>query len=159
MPGVTESQGEIKKAFENGMKELSPGPTAILIVVSPLRFTDKGNKFFQDLQNLFTHESFLHFAILVMVRRNELTTGNDGDLMDIKYFMETMASPELQNLYKQCGKRIVAVENLCSTSKKQEYASEVFAAIDKLGGGYFSNTYLEISSLRKQVEKRTCDIS
>ncbi|VDI00046.1 Hypothetical predicted protein [Mytilus galloprovincialis] len=157
--GAIESQETTERAFDNGMKELSPGPNAILIVVSPLRFTEEENKFIQDLQNLFTHESFLHFTILVMVRRNEILT-DDDELMDIKEFMKTRAAPGLKQLYRHCGERIVAVDNLCSTSEKQSYASEVFAAIDNLGGGYFDNTYLEISHLKKKVaEKRTCEIA
>ncbi|XP_071150969.1 GTPase IMAP family member 4-like [Mytilus edulis] len=156
-PGVLDtsrSQEVIKSEVEKAMAALSPGPHAILIVVSPLRFTAEEKKVIEELRKLFDDESFLNFTILVMVRKNEIFENENS----IQEFMKKHAAPELQTLYEQCGKRIVAVENIGSQSEKQGYASEVFKAIDELGGGHLNHALFEINRLRKELENKTCDI-
>ncbi|VDI00044.1 Hypothetical predicted protein [Mytilus galloprovincialis] len=156
-PGVldtSKSEEDIKKEVQKAIEALSPGPHAILIVVSPLRFTPEERKVIQEMRRLFDDESFLNFTILVMVRKNEIFE-NEVSIQD---FMNKSAAPELQTLYRQCGERIVAVENLGSQSEKQGYASDVFKAIDGLGGGHFNHVLFEINRLRKELENRTCDI-
>ncbi|CAC5405030.1 unnamed protein product [Mytilus coruscus] len=159
-PGVldtTKSQDAIKAEVEKAMKALSPGPSAILIVISPLRFTEEEKKVIAELKALFDDSSFLQFTILVMVRRNEILT-DDEEHMDIEEFMRSRAAPELKELYRECGNRIVAVENLCSRAERNKYAKDVFDAIDNIGGGYFNHAYFEISLLKKELAKRTCNI-
>lgn len=159
-PGVLDtsrSKAEIKAEVEKAMKALSPGPNAIIIVVSPLRFTAEEKQVIQELMNLFDDNSFLHFTILVMVRRNEILT-DDDEYMDIEEFMRSRAAPELKDLYRQCGNRIVAVDNLAPKKEKEKYAEDVFDAIDNLGGGYFNHAYFEINRMRRELEKRTCEI-
>lgn len=148
----------IKAEVENAMKALSPGPHAILIVVSPIRFTEEEKHVIQELMNLFDDDSFLFFTILVMVRRHEILTESD-EYMEIEDFMNSdRAAPELKELYKQCGNRIVAVDNIAPKQQRDEYAKDVLNAIDELGGGYFNHAYFEMNRMKTELARRTCDI-
>ncbi|CAG2254399.1 unnamed protein product [Mytilus edulis] len=96
---------------------LSPGPHAFIIVLQPNRAVEAERRVIKDLTELFGNDKFLAYTLIVMVRRNEMRD-IDGDLIDIHEFMNTMANDDVKSLYTQCGKRVIAVENLASSTEK-----------------------------------------
>lgn len=97
---------------------LYPGPHAIIIVLQPNRATEEEIRVIKDLTEPFGNNEFLAYTLILMVRRNEIRD-TDGDLIDIHEFMNTIATDDFKSLYTQCGKRVIAVENLASPTEKK----------------------------------------
>jgi predicted GTPase len=150
---------EITKAIA----ELSPGPHAILIVLQPGRATKEEKQVIEQLKELFGDEDFLGHTIIVMTQKGELSDENDVPI-DIHSFVDKMVDSGVKQLYEQCGKRIVAVENRNSTlDEKKKYVTEIINEVSKMGGNY-SHAYFklltekkiqakEIAQLRSEIEK------
>lgn len=149
-PGImdtTRKKKDIHEEIEKGIKELSPGPHAIIIVVSPLSFTDDNQKMISEFKEVFHCDGFLQFTIIVMVRRTDIQD-HEWKPKDIHTFVDEQTT-DIKVLYNTCGKRIVAVENVASLSDRNQCGQEIMTAIDGLGGGYFNLTYRELERLKK----------
>jgi hypothetical protein len=71
-----------------------------------------------------------------MTRKAEITNLSE-DPIDIHSYIDTMAGHHVKQLYEECGRRIVAVENKHSSQdEKHRYAKEVMEEVLKLDG-YF----------------------
>ncbi|VDI57486.1 Hypothetical predicted protein [Mytilus galloprovincialis] len=139
-PGILDTRRkkkEIRQEVEKAVIALSPGPHAILMVFSPVRFTDEEKKVLEELKKLFKGEIFLQFTIIVMVRKKEIRY--QGKPMDIHDFVRNRTAKEFQDLYMKCNKRIVSVENLGEWPERNKYAEEVISAIENLGENYFDH--------------------
>ncbi|CAG2236626.1 unnamed protein product [Mytilus edulis] len=118
-PGIFDTKNrDVKLEITQCISLLSPGPHAIIIVLQPNRATEEERRVIKDLTELFGNDKFLAYTIIVMVRRNEIRD-KDGDLINIHEFMNKMATDDVKSLYTQCGKRVIAVENLASPTEKQ----------------------------------------
>jgi hypothetical protein len=61
-----------------------------------------------------------------MTKKADITDENE-DPIDIHSFINKMSAPDVKELYEQCGRRIVAVENKHSSQdEKQRYAKEIY---------------------------------
>lgn len=150
-PGVMDprrKKTEIRQEIEKAIKTLSPGPHAILLVVSPRNATDDEQKIVSELKELFLCDGFLQFAIIIMVRKDEIRDEN-GEPMEIEKFIETSTTENFKDLYRTCQQRVVAVENVSSRSERNGYAQEIMTAINGIGGGYFNLAYRALGRLQK----------
>jgi len=143
--------------------ELSPGPHAFIIVLQAGRTTEDEKRFIIGFKKLFGDENFLKHTIIVVTRKADIIDENE-DPIDIHSYMDRWADPYIKQLYEQCGRRIVAVENKHSSAvERTEYAREVIDEVIKMGGIY-SHDYFkllaekeikeeEIIKLRREVER------
>lgn len=110
-PGIMDTANrEVVHIVTKSIAYLSPGPHAFLLVLQPNRATTEEMNSLKELQNLFGDDSYLKNTIIIMVRRNEIDN-EDGSLMDIHQFILTRTCQAVKDLYKKCGKRIIAVDN------------------------------------------------
>jgi hypothetical protein len=66
-----------------------------------------------------------------------------------------LTAPDVKQLYKECGRRIVAVENKHSSQdEKNQYASEVADAVLKKGG-YYAHSYFNLLTEKKIQAEET----
>lgn len=163
-PGIMDTEGrDVRDEVTKAIAALSPGPHAFLIVLQPGRATEEEKKVIKQLKGLFGDETFLEHTIIVMTKKADITDEND-DPIDIHSFIDTMAAPDVKQLYEQCGRRIVAVENKHSThDEKHRFAKEVTDEVLKMGG-YYSHAYFkllvekkiqaeETARLRREIER------
>lgn len=69
-----------------------------------------------------------------------------------------MAAPDVKQLYEQCGRRIVAVENKhASSDEKHRYAKEVTDEVLKMGG-YYSHAYFKLLVEKKIQAEETAKL-
>ena len=163
-PGIMDTGGkDVRDEVTKAMAALSPGPHAFLIVLQPGRATEEEKRVIKQLERLFGDETFLEHTIIVMTRKADITDENEVPI-DVHPFIDKMAPPGVKQLYEECGRRIVAVENKhFSQDEKTQYASEVADAVLKKGG-YYSHSYFklltekniqveETAKLRREVER------
>jgi hypothetical protein len=87
-----------------------------------------------------------------MTRKGDLIDENE-DPIDIHSYIDTLAHPSVKELYKMCGKRIFAVENIhANKDEKNKYAADVIDEIIKMGECY-SHAYFKLISEKKMKEK------
>ena len=143
-PGLMDTRDrDVSDEVTKAIAELSPGPHAFLIVLQPGRATAEEKWVIKQLKGLFGDESFLEHTILVMTRNADISDEHDCP-MDIHSFINTMADPDLKQLYKDCRERIVAVENKhCSRVEKIQYARDIVNAV-LLKGGYYAHSYFKL---------------
>lgn len=149
-PGLLDtrrSKKEVRNEIEKAMVALSPGPHAILFVLSPGRFTPDEKKVLQELKKLLKSDDFLDFVIIVLIRKNEIRDDNNHP-MELNEFVEKRTTDEFKELYEKCNRRIVSVENLCDLKERNQYAEEIMSAIDKLSGSYYDHAVFQIENLR-----------
>lgn len=152
-PGILDTKKrDVAEEVTKSIGYLSPGPHAFIIVLQPNRATDEEKRVITELAELFGDNRFLKHTILVMVRRNEIRDA-DGDLIDIHQFIDKMASADVKSLYTQCGRRIVAVENLGSKREKENYAQMVVDEILSMDG-YYSHDYFLLLQRNKIRENQ-----
>lgn len=150
-PGILDTmKRDVKKEVSKCIGFLSPGPHAFIIVLQPNRATEEEKRVVSELTMLFGDNSFLNHTLIVMVRKNEIRD-EDGDEIDIHEFIDTMAAEDVKELYTQCGRRIVAVENLSSVRDKQRYAQEVAEEVLTMDG-YYSHEYFLLLQ-QKQISE------
>jgi hypothetical protein len=134
---------DVRDEVTKAIAALSPGPHAFLIVLQPGRATEEEKRVIKQLKGLFGDETFLEHTIIVMTRKADITDENE-DPIDIHSFINTMAASGVKELYEQCGRRIVAVENKHSIiADKRRYAKEVTDEVLKMGG-YYSHAYFKL---------------
>ena len=163
-PGIMDTGGrDVRDEVTKAMAALSPGPHAFLFVLQPGRATEEEKRVIKQLKGLFGDETFLEHTIIVMTRKDDITDENE-DSIDIHSFIDKMAAPDVKQLYEQCGRRIVAVENKHSSlDDKHRYAKEVTDEVLKMGG-YYSHAYFkllmekkiqaeETAKLRREIER------
>ena len=143
-PGIMDTGGkDVRDEVTKAIAALSPGPHAFLIVLQPGRATEEEKRVIKQLKGLFGDETFLEHSIIVMTRKEDITDENE-DPIDIHSFIDTMAASDVKELYEQCGRRIVAVENKHSSQdEKTKYAKEVTEEVLKLDG-YYSHEYFKL---------------
>ncbi|XP_052061571.1 GTPase IMAP family member 7-like [Mytilus californianus] len=147
-PGILDTmKRDVRLEVTKSIGFLSPGPHAFIIVLSPNRATEEERRVIAELNALFGDKKFLDHTIIVMVRKNEIRDEN-GDEMDIHKFIDKQAADDVKTLYQECGRRIVAVENLASVREKQTYAKEVVDKISTLDG-YYSHEYFKLLEERR----------
>ena len=163
-PGIMDTGGrDVRDEVTKAIAALSPGPHAFLIVLQPGRATEEEKRVIKQLKGLFGDETFLEHTIIVMTKKADITDENE-DPIDIHSFIDKMAASDVKELYEQCGRRIVAVENKHSSQdEKQRYAKEIADEVLKMGG-YYSHAYFkllmekkiqaeEVARLRREIEK------
>jgi hypothetical protein len=163
-PGNMDTGGrDVRDEVTKAIAALSPGPHAFLIVLQPGRATEEEKRVIKQLKGLFGDETFLEHTIIVMTKKADITDENE-DPIDIHSFIDKMAASDVKELYEQCGRRIVAVENKHSSQdEKQRYAKEIADEVLKMGG-YYSHAYFkllmekkiqaeEVARLRREIEK------
>jgi len=137
--------------------ELSPGPHAFIIVLQAGRTTEDEKRFIIGFKKLFDDENFLKHTIIVMTRKADITDENE-DPIDIHSYIDKMAAPCIKQLYEQCGRRIVAVENKHSSrDEKNKYAKEVTEEVLKIGG-YYADAYFKILMEKKIQAEETAKL-
>ncbi|CAG2194453.1 unnamed protein product [Mytilus edulis] len=133
------------------------GPHAIIIVIPPNRRNDAmERRAIEILFDFFGDEHFLEFTMLVMVRKNDITS-KFGESYNIYDFVENESPEYIKQLYEKCNKRIVAVENSQNMSDRQKDAERVFEEIDKLDG-YYSHHYFQILSNGKRCSEEIAQL-
>lgn len=147
-PGILDTQNrDVKRKVTKCIALLSPGPHAFIIVLQPNRATEEETRVIKDLKELFGDKTFLDYTLIVMVRRNEIRD-EDGDLIDIHEFINTMAAEDVKALYLQCSKRIIAVENLAPNKKEiQDYATQIADEISTMNGYYSHENFSLLQQL------------
>jgi hypothetical protein len=142
-PGISDTEGrDVRDEVTKAIAALSPGPHAFLIVLQPARASKKVKRVIKQLTGLFPDETFLKHTIIVMTRKGDLIDENE-DPIDIHSFIDWM-DPAVKQLYEQCGRRIVAVENKHSSQdEKTKYAKEVTEEVLKLDG-YYSHEHFKL---------------
>ena len=143
-PGIMNTEGrDVRDEVTKAIAALSPGPHAFLIVLHSGRATEEEKRVIKQLKGLFGDETFLEHSIIVMTNKADITDENE-DPIDIHSFINKMAPPVVKQLYEQCGRRIVAVENKRSSQdEKTKYAKEVTEEVLKLDG-YYSHEYFKL---------------
>jgi len=154
-PGIMDTGGrDVRDEVTKAIAALSPGPHAFLIVLQPGRATEEEKQVIKQLKGLFGDETFLEHTIIVMTKKADITDENE-DPIDIHSFIDTMAAPGVKQLYEQCGRRIVAVENKHSSQdEKHRYAKEVTDEVLKMGG-YYSHAYFKLAMEKKIQAEET----
>jgi GTPase Era involved in 16S rRNA processing len=157
-PGIMDTRGrDVRDEVIKAIATLSPGPHAFLIVLQPGRATEEEKRVIKQLKELFGDETFLEHTIIVMTRKGDIIDENE-DPIDIHTFIDKMTDPGVKQLYKQCGRRIVAVENTkTSQDDKNQYASEVVDAVLKKGG-YYAHSYFKLLSEKNIQAKDTAKL-
>ena len=163
-PGIMDTTGrDVRDEVTKAIAALSPGPHAFLIVLQPGRATEEEKRVIKQLKGLFGDDTFLQHTIIIMTKKADIADEND-DPIEIHSFIDTMAAPDVKQLYEQCGRRIVAVENKHSSQdEKHRYANEIMDEVLKMGG-YYSHAYFkllmekeiqteEIAKLRREIER------
>ena len=142
--GIMDTGGrDVRDEVTKAIAALSPGPHAFLIVLQPGRATEEEKRVIKQLKGLFGDETFLEHTIIVMTRKADITDENE-DQINIHSFINKMAAPAVKQLYEQCGRRIVAVENKHSSQdEKTKYAKEVTEEVLKLDR-YYSHEYFKL---------------
>ncbi|CAG2214172.1 unnamed protein product [Mytilus edulis] len=118
-PGIMDTEGkDVRDEVTQSIAQLSPGPHAFLIVLQPGRATTEEKQ--ADIND------------------------EEGRPISIENYLETYAADDVKDLYEQCGKRMVAVENThASKSEKQEDAMKIANEVVQMGG-FFSHAYFQI---------------
>ena len=155
-PGIMDTGGrDVRDEVTKAIAALSPGPHAFLIVLQPGRATEEGKRVIKQLKELFGDETFLEHTIIVMTKKADITDENE-DPIDIHSFIDKMAAPGVKQLYEECGRRIVAVENKHSSQdEKHRYAKEVADKVLKMGG-YYSHAYFKLL-VEKKIQAEETD--
>lgn len=96
----------------------------------------------------------MEHTIIVMNRKADIQDENE-DPISIQQYMHKYAADDVKDLYRRCGRRIVAVENKhASEHEKQKYAQEVVDEMVKMGG-FYSHAYFKLMQQKKIQEKET----
>ena len=154
-PGIMDTQGrDVRDEVTKAIAALSPGPHAFLIVLQPGRATEEEKRVIKELKGLFGDETFLEHTIIVMTKKADITDENEHQI-DIHSFIDKMAAHDVKQLYEQCGKRIVAVENKhASRDEKHRYAKEITDEVLKMGG-YYSHAYFNLLKEKRIKAEQT----
>ena len=157
-PGIMDTKGrDVRDEVTRAIAALSPGPHAILIVLQPGRATEEEKQVIKQLGELFGDKTFLEHTIIVMTRKADITDENE-DPIDIHSFINKMAAPGVKQLYEECGRRIVAVENKHSSQdEKNQYASEIADAVLKKEG-YYAHSYFTLLTEKKIQAEETAKL-
>ncbi|XP_052058965.1 GTPase IMAP family member 6-like [Mytilus californianus] len=149
-PGILNTEGKnVSSEIRKAVDALKPGPNAFLIVLKPGRATDEEKGVIRTLRQIFQKESYFDHTILIMTRKADIEDDND-DHIPIHQYMREDVSDDLKKLYKQCGKRIVAVENL--SNSRDQYAQEISNEIESLGG-YYDREFYELEKENRKKRK------
>lgn len=150
-PGFVNADGEnMASVLENFFDFLSPGPHAIIIVLAPNRESNLERRALSGLREFFGDNKFLDYTMIVMVRKNDII-GEFGESETIQDFIENNSAETVRQLYAECNKRIVLVENKQKMTERQKDAECVFAEIDKMDG-YYSQSYFQLLANVKTKE-------
>ncbi|XP_063425741.1 GTPase IMAP family member 7-like [Mytilus trossulus] len=154
-PGIMDTEGrDVRDEVTKAIAALSPGPHAFLIVLQPGRATAEEKKVIKQLRGLFGDEAFMEHTIIVMTRKADIQDENE-DPISIQQYMHKYAADDVKDLYRRCGRRIVAVENKhASEHEKQKYAQEVIDEVVKMGG-FYSHAYFKLMQQKKIQEEET----
>lgn len=151
-PGIISSDGTntmfILKRF---LKDLAPGPHAIIIVIQPTRDSAVARRSLEDLRIFFDDDHFFDFTMLVMVRKTDII-GDYGACDNIQEFISQKSAENVKKLYMQCKERIVAIENKQSMDERTKEAEQVFEVIDKMDG-YYAHQYFRIMTESKKKDE------
>lgn len=160
-PGIISSdEKNMISVLGNFFNFLSPGPHAIIIVIAPHRDTSVARKALEELHTFFDDDHFLDFTMLVMVKKHEIIR---REIKTVKEFILKKSPEDVQNLYRKCMERVVAVENMQAFDGRQKDAEKVFEMIDAMDG-FYDHEYFkklsdgktkdkEISELKEQLKQ------
>ncbi|VDI68866.1 Hypothetical predicted protein [Mytilus galloprovincialis] len=157
-PGIFDAEGKnMFSEVQNVFDLLKPGPHAILIVYMPQRCSRVEDVL--DLRKLFGNDMFLEYTILIINRKSEII---NPSIPNVREFIKNSDSVELQQLYEQCGKRVVAVENYDVWEKRKLDAEEIMREIETLDVNYIhhcfdlvhENIELKAEQLKRQEQIR-----
>lgn len=149
-PGIINADGKnMMSVMQNFFEFLAPGPHAIIIVLAPNRESETEKRALAGLRDFFGDDNFLNYTMLVMVRKNEII-GDYGESENIHEFIENKSADNVKQLYAECNKRIIAVENKQSMTERQKQAEEVFEEIDKMDGFYDHRYFKLLANVREK---------
>ncbi|XP_054985900.1 GTPase IMAP family member 7-like [Sorex araneus] len=120
----------------------SPGPHAIILVLSLGRYTEEEQKVFAMVKALFG-ESVTRHMIVVFTRKDELEDRSLPDFID-------EADVSLKNMLKECGSRYCAFSNKAAKAEKEAQVQELMQLIQKM---IHNNTHFT-DNIYKDVEER-----
>ncbi|VDI12120.1 Hypothetical predicted protein [Mytilus galloprovincialis] len=153
-PGILNTDGKnVSNEIRKAVDALKPGPNAFLIVLKPERATHEEKGVIRTLSQIFEKESYFDHTILIMTRKADIEDDQDIPI-PIHQYMRKNVSDDLKELYKQCGKRIVAVENLSRNRRRDKYAKDILDEIELMGGYYSRECY----KLQKENRKREAEL-
>ncbi|XP_054985842.1 GTPase IMAP family member 7-like [Sorex araneus] len=126
----------------------SPGPHAIILVLSLNRYTEEEQKVFALVKALFG-ESVTRHMIVLFTRKEDLEGRNLRDFI-------AEADVSLKNMVKECGSRCCAFSNRAGKAEKEAQVQELMHMIEEmiLSRGHFTHeTYEKVEgSLKPEVE-------
>lgn len=130
----------------------SPGPHAIILVLSISRFTAEEQNSIEHFVRHFG-KNIYKYVIVLFTRKDDL----DEDGKTLRSHIKS-SPPELQNLIQKCGGRVITFNNRLKGEKQGEQVEDllhiILQNVDQNGGEcYTDEMYLEAERLLKEREE------
>lgn len=147
-PGLFDTEDDLSLTSKEIVRCLgiaSPGPHAILLVVSVGRFTEEDSKTVEKLADIFGEDTFFEHLIVVFTRQDDLNSEN----MTIHQYV-SKTQPYLDKVLDKCQRRFVGFNNKGTDKAK---GKAVQSLIDMIDGVVKEKGYIE-NEIFLEIEKQ-----
>lgn len=162
-PGVfdtEDSNEEIQEEIKKCIGITCPGPHAFILVLNiDSRYTKEDRNTVEHFVRYFGNDIY-NFLIVVFTRKDQL----DKKKKSLQTFIEESPA-DMQKLIKQCGGRVLAIDNLAKGSKKKKQAEDLMTLISEnvaknFGKYYTDEKYKKAEEeIKQEEEKRIKEIA